>query len=70
MIYRTASIATNDPQNDPTPRVRLHSEKHGNVVVWLDTDGNIVASGPTAGHAIEELQWVYVDKVWDLRFGR
>jgi hypothetical protein len=68
--YTHATIATNDPENDPTPRVALIRElRDGRYrYVWLDPDGEMVANGETAEQANTELSKAYADAVWDLRF--
>ena len=48
---RHATIATNDLQNDPTPRVALIRERRDGRYVWLNPDGEMVADGLTAEQA-------------------
>ncbi len=68
---RHASIATNDPENDPTPRVALVRERREDRYVWIAKDGDDtqVAEGRTAREADAALEYVYSFSGWDLRFG-
>jgi hypothetical protein len=68
MARKIASIATNDPDNDPTPRVTLERRKIMGHVAWYDPDGNMVADGKTVAEAEAALRYVYNWRGWDLRF--
>lgn len=69
-----ASILTNDPDSDPTPRVALRRKYRNGTYVWLDSNDNFLADGATPADANETLKHVYSFYVaratWDLRFHR
>ncbi len=64
-----ASIATNDPDNDPTPRVKLTRAKRHGRYLWLNPHGVSVADGKTVADAETALRYVYNHPAWDLRLG-
>jgi hypothetical protein len=64
-----ASIATNDPDNDPTTRVTLTRTKRDGRYLWLAPEGETIADGKTAADAETALRYVYNFPAWDLRFG-
>ena len=67
-----ASIATNDPDHDPTPRVALVRDVACGRHVWrvACSDEYIeVADGATPAAADRALERVYGATYWDLRFG-
>lgn len=67
--HQIASIATNDPENDPTPRVTLTRTKRDGRYLWLNPEGEMVADGKSASDADHTLRGVYNFPAWDLRFG-
>ena len=66
---RFASIATNDPENDPTPRVLLERTVRAGRVIWVvcENPDIVVADGRTASEANIGLRSVYAAAEWDLR---
>jgi hypothetical protein len=67
-MTKIASIATNDPDRDPTPRVVLRRVREGGFYVWLTPEGARVADGKSPAGADWALRQVYGSPVWDLQF--
>ena len=68
---RFASIATSDPENDPTPRVLLERTVRNGRVIWVSTDNpeSVLVDGRTAKEADSALRNAYSYSGWDLRVG-
>jgi hypothetical protein len=66
---RFASIATNDPKNDPPPRVMLERTVRDGRVVWVSTDNpeTVIVDGRTAKQADATLRNACADQGKELR---
>ena len=66
---RFASIATNDPENDPTPRVMLERTVRDGYVIWVSTDNpeTVIAHGRSARDADNAVRLAYAFPAWEFR---
>ena len=65
---RVASIATNDPDRDPTPRVMLERTVRDGRVVWAASErpAEVLVDGRTTAEADAALRDAYRG-LWDLQ---
>ncbi len=65
---RVASIATNDPHRDPSPRVMLERTVRNGRVVWVASErpAEVLVDGRTAAEADAALRECYRSP-WDLQ---
>lgn len=66
---RFASIATNDPENDLSPRVVLERTVREGAVIWVSTDApeTVIVDGRTTREADAELRKAYAFGGWELK---